>query len=167
MWYIENSIDFSRKLVYHALFKQWFSYATMQLYFDIFQCVGSFRVPQVYVDIVLGKSKSGFLNPKTDFAFFEVKSKNASWIHNIHTLGGFFRSKSDFWDSPYLSIFEKSIFDKRFSVQKWYTTVTVRDVLADHPVRDIFISRRFLCKFYGKDYMKKVLYRNCKHLSCS
>ena len=34
---------------------------------------------------------------------------------------------------------KKVFFDKRFSVQKWYTTVTVRDVLTDHPVRVSFI----------------------------
>ena len=37
---------------------------------------------------VLGKSGSGFSNPKKDFAFL-IKSHNGSWIHNIRTLGGF------------------------------------------------------------------------------
>ena len=46
----------------------------------------------------LGKSKSGFPNPKRDFL---GKSKNGSWIHKIHTQGGFFRSipNPDFSDS--------------------------------------------------------------------
>ena len=67
--------------------------------------------------VFLGKSKSGFPNPKTDFAFFFSKSKNGSWIHKIHTQGGFFGSNiyPDFWDSKserfFGKGFEKSIFD--------------------------------------------------------
>ena len=48
-----------------------------------------------------GKSESGFLNPKTDFAFFffSLKSKNRSWICWIHTSVRFFWSNlnPDFW----------------------------------------------------------------------
>ena len=51
--------------------------------------------------VFLGKSKSGFPNPNTEFVGFLGKSKNGSWIHKIHTLGGFFGSNPnpDFWDS--------------------------------------------------------------------
>ena len=55
----------------------------------------------------------------------------------MHTPGRFFRSNinPDFSDSPLERFFgtgsEENIFDKRFSVQKWYTTVTIRDVLTE------------------------------------
>ena len=81
--------------------------------------------------VFLGKSKSGFPNPNTDFAGFLGNSKNGSWIHEIHTLVGFFGSNpnSDFWDSQSERFlgkgFENSIFVKRFSEQKWYTTDSV------------------------------------------
>ena len=71
---------------------------------------------------------------KKNFAFFSVKSKNGSWIHNIYTTGGFFWSNlnSNFWDSPPERVFgkrsEKSIFEERFSIQKWHTTVTAREL---------------------------------------
>ena len=68
----------------------------------------------------MGKSKSGFPNPKTDFAgFLGGKSKNGSRIHKVHTQGGFFGSNSNpnFRDSQserfFGKGFEKSIFDKR------------------------------------------------------
>ena len=72
--------------------------------------------------VFLGKSTSGFPNPKTDFAvfFWQIQKKD----HKIHTLGGFFGSNSnpDFWDSQserfYGKGFEKIIFDKQFSEQK-------------------------------------------------
>ena len=78
---------------------------------------------------VKGPFKSSFFweNPKTYFAFLSVKSKNGSWIHNIYTACGFFRSNpsSDFWDLPPKRVFgkrsEKSIFDKWFSMQKLYS----------------------------------------------
>ena len=84
----------------------------------------------IYGSFFWGKSKSEFPNPKTDFAFWGGKSKNGSWIHKINTLGGFFGS------NPIRSLrftiwtffgkgFEKSIFDNRFSEQKWYTTGAV------------------------------------------
>ena len=74
-----------------------------------------------------GKSKSGFPNPKTDFEFFLGKFKNGSWIHKIHTQGGFFGSNPnpDFLKSFLGKGLEKSIFDKRFSERKWYTTDAV------------------------------------------
>ena len=121
----------------------------------------------------LGKSKSGFPNPKTDFAFFWAnpktdhesikstlrvdswdqiqiriseskngfcvfwgKSKNGSWIHKIHTQGGFLGSNPnpDFWDSQSDRFsrkwFEKSTFDKRVFEKKkkvrnrWRTCMT-------------------------------------------
>ena len=80
-----------------------------------------------------GKSKSRFPNPNPDFRIqkrifesrngfwvFLGKSKKGSWIHKIHTLGGFFGSNTnpDFQDSQSERFFgkglEKSIFDKRF-----------------------------------------------------
>ena len=63
---------------------------------------------------------------------FGSKSKNGSWIHKIHTQGGFFGSNPnpDFWDSQserfFGKGFEKSIFDKRFfEKKKWYATDVV------------------------------------------
>ena len=62
---------------------------------------------------------------------FLGKSKNTSWIHKIHTQGGFFGSNPnpDFWDSKSERFlgegFEKSIFGKRFFEQKWYATDAV------------------------------------------
>ena len=81
--------------------------------------------------VFLGKSKSGFPNPNTDFAGFLGKSKNESWIHKIHTLGGFFGSNPnpDFWDWQSERFggkrFENSFFVKRFSEQKWYTADSI------------------------------------------
>ena len=81
--------------------------------------------------VFLGKSKSEFPSPNTEFVGFLGKSKNGSWIHKIHTLGGFFGSNPnpDFWDSQserfFGKGFENSIFVKRFSEQKWYTTDAV------------------------------------------
>ena len=75
----------------------------------------------------LGKSKSGFLNPKTDHESIKSTLRVDS--------------------SVFGKGFEKSIFDKRFSVQKWYTTVTIRDVLTDYPVRvilNIFVISRII-----------------------
>ena len=52
------------------------------------------------------------------------ESKNGSWLHKIHTQGGFFGSNPnpDFWDSQserfFGKGFEKSIFDKRFFKKK-------------------------------------------------
>ena len=52
------------------------------------------------------------------------ESKNGSWLHKIHTQGGFFGSNPnpDFWDSQserfFGKGFEKSIFDKRFVEKK-------------------------------------------------
>ena len=81
--------------------------------------------------VFLGKSKSGFPNPNTEFVGFLGKSKNGSWIHKIHTLGGFVGSNPnpDFWDSQSERFlgkgFENSIFVKLFSEQKQYTTDSV------------------------------------------
>ena len=78
----------------------------------------------------LGKSENRSLNPKTDFAIFFRK------IQSIHTRGGYFELNlnPDFLDSSLQRFFgkgfEKSTFDKRFSMQKLYTTATLRDSLA-------------------------------------
>ena len=86
----------------------------------------------IYGSFFGGKSKSEFPNPKTDFAFLGGKSKNGSWIHKINTLGGFFGSNPiRIFEIYNLSVFWKricmknSIFDNRFSEQKWYTTDAV------------------------------------------
>ena len=41
---------------------------------------------------VLGKIQIRIFESKNRFCGFLVKSQNGSWIHKIHTLGGFFRS---------------------------------------------------------------------------
>ena len=72
----------------------------------------------------MGKSKSGFPNPKTDFAFFWANRKTDHESKNVHTEGGFFGSNSNpnFRDSQserfFGKGFEKSIFDKRFFKKK-------------------------------------------------
>ena len=77
----------------------------------------------------VGATLGAFFGKNPDPSVSE--SKNGSWIHKIHTPGGFFASNwnPDFWDSQSERFsgkgFEKSIFDKRFSEQKWYTTGTV------------------------------------------
>ena len=68
-----------------------------------------------------GKSKYGFPNPNPDFRIqkrilsFLGQSKNGSWIHKIHTQGGFFGSNPnpDFWDSQSERFFGKG-FEKYF-----------------------------------------------------
>ena len=75
----------------------------------------------VYLGCVflLGKSKSAFPNPKRDCALFFVQ------LQKIHVLGGLFGSypNPEFRDSQserfFGKGFEKSIFDNRFSEQKW------------------------------------------------
>ena len=78
-------------------------------------------------------------NPNPDFGIqkwflgFFVQIQNGSWIHKIHTLGGFFESNLnlDFWDSqPERFLggkgFEKKYFWQAVFPQKsWYTTDAV------------------------------------------
>lgn len=80
----------------------------------------------------MGKSKSGCSN-LTKILRFLGRFKNGWWIHKIHTLDGFFGSHSqnpDFWDYRFKGSifvgamggegFEKSIYDKRFTVHVWH-----------------------------------------------
>ena len=50
---------------------------------------------------VFGKPENGFLNPKTNFAFFRRNPKKVLWIQNIQTRGGYSGSNlhADFSDS--------------------------------------------------------------------
>ena len=76
------------------------------------------------IQIRISESKNGF------WVFLGI-SKNGSWIHKIHTQGGFFGSNPnpDFWDSKSERFlgegFEESIFGKRFFEQKWHATDAV------------------------------------------
>ena len=60
------------------------------------------------IQIRISESKNGF------WVFWGI-SKNGSWIHKIHTQGGFFRSNPnpDFWDSQSERLFGKG-FEKYF-----------------------------------------------------
>ena len=97
--------------------------------------------------VFLAKFKSGFPNPKKDFAFIIIiiisifwgggrgggqiqkriinpQNPHSGWILRIKPKSGFLRF-------PIRAFFvggkgfENSIFDKRFSEQKWYTTDAV------------------------------------------
>ena len=67
-------------------------------------------------------------NPKPNFAFFGANPKNASWLHKIHTLCGFFRSNPNriFEIHPLSVCFV--FLTSGFPNKKWYTT---DDELAD------------------------------------
>ena len=71
-----------------------------------------------------GKIQIRISESKNGFCVFLGKSINGSWIHKIHTQGGFFGSNRnpDFWDSQSERFFgrgfEKSTFDKQFFQKK-------------------------------------------------
>ena len=78
----------------------------------------------------LGKSKSGFPNPKTDFAFFWANPKtDYESVKSTLCVDSSDQIKIRTLEIHDLSVyfgkgFEKSIFDELFSEQKWYTTDT-------------------------------------------
>ena len=71
-----------------------------------------------------GKIQIRISESENGFCVFLGKSINGSWIHKIHTQGGFFGSNRnpDFWDSQSERFFgrgfEKSTFDKQFFQKK-------------------------------------------------
>ena len=71
-----------------------------------------------------GKIQIRISESKNRFWVFLGMFKNGSWIHKIHSRGGFVGSNPnpDFWDSKsecfFGKGFEKSIFDKRFFAKK-------------------------------------------------
>ena len=74
--------------------------------------------------IFWGKIQIRISESKNGICVFLGKSINGSWIHKIHTQGGFFGSNRnpDFWDSQSERFFgrgfEKSTFDKQFFQKK-------------------------------------------------
>ena len=97
---------------------------------------------------------------------------HSQWIVQIKFKSGFLRftTRAFFGERN-----RKSVSDKRFSVQKWYTTVIVHDVLTepfcsrhfDFPETRRLKKGRFLSKFREKNCKKNVVYSKCKHLSYS
>ena len=61
---------------------------------------------------VLGKIQTRIFESKHRFCVFLVKSQNGSWIHKIHTLGGFFSSNlnQDFWGRIWKKSFWRVVF---------------------------------------------------------
>ena len=80
----------------------------------------------IYVRVrFFGKIQIRIFESKHGFWVFRGKSKNGSWIHKIHTQGGFFGSNPnpDFWDSQserfFGKGFEKLFLTSGFSKKKW------------------------------------------------
>ena len=102
-----------------------------------------------------GKIQFRISKSKNRFRVFLGKSTNGSWIHKIHTLGGFFRSNPNpnFWDVTIWAFFgkgfEKKYLEKRFSEQRWYlSSIYIRRLSVDcfwTPTCHVFLYLRSVC----------------------
>ena len=117
--------------------------------------------------IFFRKSKSGFRNPKTDFPVFlgggrgggvGGKYKNGSWLHKIHSRGGFsdqiqirifdcwFTIWAFFWERIWKKVFLTNRFSKKTLNLCWWPLINFERLVT-------FIRRRFL-----NPYLSRFLY---------
>lgn len=69
-------------------------------------------------------------------------------------------------DQTILSVLKKSILNKRFSVPKWYNTITVHDIITDKR-RHFSYHEELEVKIGRFSVYSGNIYSNCKHLSYS